>query len=126
MKFDIAIPLLGFDDIKEVSLEKIDDIFMKMKSLNNNISFTLVDPFVLREEYDFEIPTKTQEILEIGIESDIIILNIILMQSPIEDSVINFIAPIVFNNDNKKAAQIILPESTKYGISEKISNFIPE
>jgi len=49
MKFNIAIPFLGFDDIKEVSLEKVDDVFMKMQSIDNdNISFTLVDPFVLR------------------------------------------------------------------------------
>jgi len=124
MKFNIAIPFLGFYDIKEVSLEKVDDVFMKMQSVDNkNISFTLVDPFVLRD-YDFEIPTKTQEILEISEESNIIILNIILVQSPIENSVVNFIGPIVFNTDNKKVAQIILPESCKYGVAEKIYDFI--
>ncbi len=63
MKFEIATPLLGFEDVKEVKLEKIDDIFMKMQTLDDkNISFTLVDPFVLRE-YDFEIPTKIQKLL---------------------------------------------------------------
>ena len=124
MKFNIAIPFLGFDDIKEVSLEKVDDVFMKMQSVDNkNISFTLVDPFVLRD-YDFEIPTKTQEILNISKESNILILNIILVQTPIEKSVVNFIGPIIFNTDNKKVAQIILPESCKYGVSEMISDFI--
>jgi flagellar assembly factor FliW len=124
MKFNIAIPFLGFDDIKEVSLEKIDDVFMKMQSVDNkNISFTLVDPFVLRD-YDFEIPTKTQNILGISEKSNIIILNIILIQTPIEKSVVNFIGPIVFNTDNKKVAQIILPESCKYGVAEKIYDFI--
>ena len=124
MKFNIAIPFLGFDDIKEVSLEKVDDIFMKIQSIDNdNISFTLVDPFVLRD-YDFEIPTKTQEILNISKESNILILNIILVQTPIEKSVVNFIGPIIFNTDNKKVAQIILPESCKYGVAEKISDFI--
>ena len=27
MKFEISVPLLGFEHIKEISLEKIDDIF---------------------------------------------------------------------------------------------------
>jgi len=124
MKFEIATPLLGFENVKEVTLEKIDDIFMKMQTLNEqNLSFTLIDPFVLRE-YDFEVPTKIQEILEINENSNILTLNIVLIQNPIEDSVVNFIGPIVFNTDNKKASQIILPENTKYGIAEKISTFL--
>lgn len=124
MKFEISVPLLGFDNIKEVTLEKIDDIFMKMQSSNDEyISFTLIDPFVLRD-YDFEVPTNIQEILEINDKSNILTLNIVLLQNPIEDSVVNFISPIVFNTDNKKAAQIILPESTKYGVAEKISSFL--
>jgi flagellar assembly factor FliW len=124
MKFEIATPLLGFEDVKEVKLEKIDDIFMKMQTLDDkNISFTLVDPFVLRE-YDFEIPTKIQKLLEIDKNSNILTLNIVLIQNPIEDSVVNFIGPLVFNTDNNKASQIILPEGTKYGIAEKISTFL--
>ena len=124
MKFDICVPLLGFENVKEVNLEKIDDIFMKMQSLDDeHISFTLIDPFVLRE-YDFEIPQNTQELLSVDKNSNILILNIVLIQSPIEDSVVNFIGPIVFNTDNNKAAQIILQESTKYGVAEKISTFL--
>ncbi len=30
MKFDIVEPLLGFENLKKIELEKIDDIFMKM------------------------------------------------------------------------------------------------
>ena len=124
MKFEISVPLLGFENIKEITLEKIDDIFMKMQANNDEyISFTLIDPFVLRK-YDFEVPQNIQDILEITDESNLLTLNIVLLQNPIEDSVINFISPIVFNTDNKKAAQIILPESTRYGVAEKISDFL--
>lgn len=86
MKFDICVPILGFENVKQVTLEKIDDIFMKMKSVDEeNISFTLIDPFVLRE-YDFEVPDNIQEMLEIDKNSNLIILNIILIQTPIENS----------------------------------------
>lgn len=124
MKFDICVPILGFESVKEVTLEKIDDIFMKMQSAEDKyISFTLVNPFVLRE-YDFEIPDNTQQLLGIDKNSNLIILNIVLIQSPIENSVVNFIGPMVFNTDNNKAAQIILSESTKYSVAEKISTFL--
>ena len=124
MKFDVSTPLLGFENVNQVELEKIDDIFMKMQAVEDeHISFTLINPFILRE-YDFEIPTVTQELLEIDDKSNILILNIVLIQTPIENSVINFIGPVVFNTDNQKAAQIILPESTKYGVAEKIDSFL--
>ncbi len=124
MKFDVCVPLLGFDNVKEIELEKIDDIFMKMQATEDeHISFTLIDPFVLRE-YDFEIPTITQELLEVDENSNLLILNIVLIQAPIEHSVVNFIGPLVFNTDCKKAAQIILTEPTQYGVAEKISTFL--
>jgi len=124
MKFDVSTPLLGFENVNQVELEKIDDIFMKMQAVEDeHISFTLINPFILRE-YDFEIPTITQELLEIDDKSNILILNIVLIQTPIENSVINFIGPVVFNTDNNKVAQIILPESTKYGVAEKIDSYL--
>ena len=124
MKFDVTVPLLGFENTKEVELKKIDDIFMKMQAVGDeHISFTLIDPFVLRD-YDFEVAQKVQELLEIDKNSNIIILNIVLIQTPIKESIVNFIGPLIFNTDNKKMAQIILNESTKYGVAEKISAFL--
>jgi len=124
MKFSVSVPLLGFENIKEIELQKIDDIFMRMQAVKNeHITFTLIDPFVLRD-YDFEVPQKIQELLKIDENSNIIILNIVLIQTPIEDSVVNFIGPLIFNTDTKNMAQIILNESTKYGVAEKISTFL--
>ncbi len=86
MKFDICSSLLGFENIKKVQLEKIDDIFMKMVSVDDsNISFTLINPFVLRA-YDFELTSQMQELLEATPESNLLILNIVVIQNPIEDS----------------------------------------
>jgi len=124
MKFDVSIPLLGFKDVKEVELEKIDEIFMKMSSCQDtNISFTLIDPFVLRD-YDFEISDNVKETLEIDEKSNLLILNIVLIQTPIENSVVNFVGPLIFNTDNHKMAQIIISDSKEYGVAEKISGFL--
>jgi flagellar assembly factor FliW len=124
MTFDLQVPILGFDNIKQVELQKIDDIFMKMQATEDeHISFTLINPFILTE-YDFELPQKIQDMLEITDTSNLLIFNIVLIQTPIEDSMVNFIGPIVFNTDTKKAAQIILQEATKYSVAEKISTFL--
>ena len=124
MIFDLVMPIKGFENLKQVELEKIDDIFMQMRDVDNEyISFTLIDPFVLRD-YDFEVPTNIQELLEIDENSNILVQNIVLLQKPIEDSMVNFIGPLLFNTDTKKAAQIILSESNEYGVAEKISDFL--
>lgn len=123
MTFDLKVPILGFNDINKVELEKVDDIFMRLKSPENeHISFTLIDPFILRD-YEFDIPTATQTLLGISDTSNILIYNIMMTQDPIENSVINFIAPIVFNTDTKTAAQVIL-NTPIYGISEPVSSFL--
>ena len=124
MRFNIVHPILGFENIKEVQLHKIDDIFMKMQSVTNeNISFTMINPFVLRE-YDFEVPDTLKELLDIDENSNLLILNIVLIQTPIEDSLVNFISPLLFNTDTNKATQIILSDNSNYGVDEKISNFL--
>ena len=124
MKFDISVPLLGFDNVKQVELQKIDEVFMKMQSCEDeNISFTLINPYVLRE-YDFEVPQNVLDLLSITKESNLLILNIVLVQTPIEDSVVNFIGPLIFNTDTNRAAQIILADSIEYGVAENISSFL--
>lgn len=124
MKFDMSTPLLGFEDVKQVELQKIDEVFMTMQSCEDeNVSFTLLNPYSVRE-YDFEVPKKIKEELQITKESNLLIFNIVLIQSPIEDSIVNFIGPLVFNEDTKKVAQVIISDSREYGVAEKISSFL--
>ena len=124
MKFKVSVPLLGFPDIKEVELQKIDDVFMKMQSLEDeNVSFTLINPYSLRE-YDFEVPQNVQELLNITKDSNLLIFNIVIIQTPIEESYINFIAPLIFNTDTGTAAQLIIQDNVDYGVAEKISDYL--
>jgi len=53
-----------------------------------------------------------------------LVLNIVLIQTPIENSVVNFIGPLIFNTDNHKMAQVIISDSKEYGVAEKISTFL--
>ncbi len=124
MLFDLKTPLLGFESIRQMELQKIDDIFMRLKTPDaDQPSFTLINPFVLRD-YSFEIPTALQKAMEISDGSNLLIYNIIVIQTPIENSVVNFIAPLVFNTDNHTMAQVILDSSGEYGIAEPIAAFL--
>lgn len=125
MTFDVKSPIPGFDQIKKVKLEKIDDFFMQLKSCNDETVFMLINPFLLRE-YDFIVPDYFKTLLELEDNSNTLVLNIMIVSTPIETSVVNFIAPLVFNTDKDSVAQVLLDSNkyTEYGIMETISDYL--
>lgn len=123
MQFDLKLPLLGFEAVSKMELQKIDDIFMRLESVGEGPSFTLVNPFALRE-YVFDIPASLQALMEISPKTNLLIYNIMILQKPIEKSTINFVAPIIFNTDRQYMAQIIIDNRSDFGISEPISNYL--
>ena len=136
MEFTVKSPILGFEYIQKMRLEKIDkddDVFMRLVSCENDgISFTLVNPYAIRADYVFDIPTPVKVLLDLKSNSNIdtdqaqfAVLNIVRVNEPIEQSTVNFLAPIIFNFENQTMAQVVL-ESFKYdnfGLSEPISKF---
>ncbi len=130
MEFEVKSPILGFENVSRMKLEKIDDIFMRLDNVSGDLpSFTLVNPFALCE-YNFEIPTAIQVLLEIDSEKtkNILIANIMVIYKEIKDSTINFLAPLIFNFDNQTMAQVVLDvmKYPQYSISEPISKFLKE
>ena len=125
MSYDVRGELLGFPDTHKVTVTEIDSLFSTLKDTQNeNITFTVVNPYALRE-YSFDIPTDIKILLDINETSKLSVYNILIIQKPLEDSYINFLAPIIINNDNKKLAQIVL-EPRKYsdfGMTETIKSF---
>ena len=125
MQFELKLPLLGFESIKQMELKKIDDIFMRLESVGEGPSFTLINPFVLRE-YVFDIPTSLQALMGIDEKSNLLIYAIVILTTPIENSNINFAAPLIFNADNGQMAQIIIDNSSEFSIAEPIKNYLQD
>ena len=125
MIFSVKAPILGFEQIKSVELEKVDDFFYKLKSCEDNTVFMLINPFLLRE-YDFIVPEHFKTMLELDEDSKPLVFNIMIVSTPIETSVVNFIAPLIFNTEKKYVAQVLLDGNKykEYGLTEKISNFL--
>lgn len=125
MIFTLKHPLAGFENINEMELINIDDFFFRLQSKNDETSFTLVNPFQLRP-YEFEIPNYYKILLDAKEGSNLLTLNVMIVSKPIENSAINFIAPIIFNTDNQTMVQVLL-DTAKYpnfGITESISAFL--
>ena len=126
MSYTIKREILGFDSVKEVVINEIDELFATMQDIHNkNISFTIVHPYPLRE-YSFDVPSDVKVLLDINEKSNISVYNIVILQKPLEDSSINFLAPIIVNHDNNCIAQVVLNEKRHpgYGMSESIKHFL--
>jgi len=128
MAYEVKGEILGFTDTKQIEINEIDALFSTMiDTQNEGISFTLVNPYMLRE-YPFAIPIETQKLLNINDNSEISVYNILLIQKPLEKSTINFLAPIIINHDNNTLTQIVLEpkQNPDYGMAESIESFKKE
>ncbi len=63
---------------------------------------------MIRPDYEFDIPTYYQELLSLTPESNMKIFNIVAIAKSIEESTVNFLAPVVINLDNNTMVQVIL------------------
>ena len=123
MQFTLQLPILGFESVTHMELKKIDDIFMRLETTDGGPSFTLINPYALRE-YSFDIPTSLQAAMQIDETTNLLIFNIVILSSTIEDSTINFVAPLIFNADNQTMAQIIIDNRPDFAIAEPIRNYL--
>lgn len=112
MEYAVKSPILGFEDMETIKFELIDEMFATVRDANNeDISFTLVNPYSLRE-YSFDVPLSLKTLLEIKNDSRLSVYNIVVIQSPLNNSCVNFLAPLIFNEDNKTVAQLVLNSKT--------------
>ena len=124
MVLQIKSPILGFESLQSVVFKEVDDLF---SSLNDGkISFTVLNPFKLMDEYDIEIPDSVKLKLDIEDGDAIAVYCMVVTQEPIKNSVVNFLAPIIINTDKKLLAQVTLnPQNyTHLGIQDPISKYI--
>lgn len=123
MVLQIKSPILGFESLQSVVFKEIDDLFSSLR--DGEISFTVLNPFKLMDEYDIEIPDSVKLKLDIQEGDAIAVYCMVVTQEPIKNSVVNFLAPIIVNTDKKLLAQVTLnPQNyTHLGIQDPISKY---
>ncbi|GKV64865.1 MULTISPECIES: flagellar assembly protein FliW [unclassified Sporosarcina] len=106
--------LPGFEEETEFTLLPIEgnNAFQVLQSTNQaNTAFIVANPYTLTDNYSFEIDEPTINSLEITKPEDVMVLGILSMKQPFDQSTINLQAPLVFQLHNKKAKQMILNDN---------------
>jgi len=125
MRYLLKSPILGFEDMDEVELIKSDEMFSKLRSVKNPaIELSLVNPYILRE-YSFDVPKYISLLLDVNEKSNLNVYCVVVLQNPVEHSKVNFLAPIIFNEDNMTAAQLALSirEYPDFKVADDIKNY---
>ena len=118
MNFQIVSPILGFDSLKEITFSKIDDFFSTLEK--EGVSFTLIDPASIRQ-YSVEIPLFYKNLLRIEEGDDVRVYCTMIVDSVIENSKINFAAPVILNFSKKLLAQVAL-DNPEFEMAEPLSS----
>jgi flagellar assembly factor FliW len=107
MKYEVVVPLAGFESDSSFIYEKFDNFFSSIKSEESGIELKMMNFDVLKN-LDFELPEWFVEKLDIKNHEDVSIYFIFVLQSPATSSVVNLFAPVIMNNKNLRMGQIRL------------------
>ncbi|HHV96236.1 MAG TPA: flagellar assembly protein FliW [Clostridiaceae bacterium] len=84
-----------------------------------DLAFAIVNPFMIKPDYEIELSDEVIETLEIEKEEDVALYAIVVVPEDISKMTMNLKAPIVINVRNKKGMQAIL-DTEKYSIRHYI------
>jgi flagellar assembly factor FliW len=126
--FEAKYPILGFENVSTYDFEVVDDNFATIRNAGGGMpAFTLVNPFVLRD-YAFDIPLAIRALMDLKNDTNLLIYLVLIVKNPFTESMANFLAPVLFNVDNKTMAQVVLDENiySDYLAAEPLSKFITQ
>ena len=126
-KLSVRCPILGFEETKNMEFIPVDDIFIKLKSTDGrDFTFVMIDAQLIRPGYNFDIPPYYQEVFGLKKDSNRQAFVIMAIHEDINNSTLNFLAPILINWDNNTLAQVILDSAAypEFSQLDKISNYL--
>lgn len=90
-----------------------------------DLAFVIINPFIFKEDYEFDLPQNAIEKLHIKSHEDINIYSIVIIPEDVSKMTANLAAPIVINHVEKRGKQILLQDSVyskKHLILDEIRN----
>lgn len=121
LTFEDGIP--AFESVKKFILidnENKESLFRWLQCVDEpSLAFTVVNPFVLKQDYDISLDDETINTLEIEKPEDVLIYAIVVVPEDMTQISMNLKAPVIINTKNNKGAQVIL-DTDKYSVRHYI------
>ena len=111
--YKVVLPILGIEDFKSLSVEKIDDFFSFLV-FDEKTKITIVNINVLNKvSFDFQIDENVLEKLKINSKEDFKTYFCVVSQNPVEHSIINLVSPIFINEKDQLVGQYVISEKVE-------------
>lgn len=121
--------IFGFEQEKRflpVALEEGSDAILHLQSAENeDLSFIVMNPFMLKEDYNPVLGKEDYEKLGTSEEENLSYYVFCVIGKTVEESKVNLKCPIVVNNITRQARQVIL-NTDEYGFRHKLKEFEKE
>jgi flagellar assembly factor FliW len=118
--------IFGFEDQKKfvpIMLEEDSDAVLYLQSLEDEeLSFVIMNPFMLKEDYDPVLSEEDYKALGTSNVGDLSYYVFCVVGNTVGESKVNLKCPIVVNHVNRKARQVIL-DSKEYGFRHLLKEF---
>ncbi|MGE7622498.1 flagellar assembly protein FliW [Viridibacillus sp. NPDC096237] len=119
--FDQGIP--GFEESTKFVFLPLDkeSPFGILQSIEQvEVGFVVAFPFLLKDDYAFDVSDTDKKELHVEAASDIITYSIVTLKDPFEKSTLNLLAPVLINIKEKIGKQIVLQDNEKYPLRHPI------
>ncbi len=106
--YTLKAPILGFYGFETIEIEKQDDVFSKIVFHDSNMLSTCIVNSKHLQNVSFDLEQEIKESLEIQEGTSYEIYFPMVIQTPIEKSIVNLGAPIIINEDSKAVGQYVI------------------
>ena len=121
--------IFGFEEEKKflpVMFEDGSDAVLYLQSIRNEkLSFVVMNPFMLKEDYNPVLSEEDYKKLGTSDEKDLSYYVFCVIANVAEESTVNLRCPIVVNHVTRQAVQVILG-SDEYGFRHPLKDFEKE
>jgi flagellar assembly factor FliW len=113
VNFDTGIP--GFENWRQfalILLPETQPIQWLISLENMEIAFPVIDPWLVKKDYSFDISQEVVDRLDIRDKEKILVITMVRIpqDNPLEMTV-NLLAPVIINTENRQAIQLVLDRS---------------
>lgn len=103
-----------------VSVEPEAPPFLRIQTVDDDLVFHVLDPFLVVENYEPAIGDDDDQLLGLSGVADTRLLVIVNLASGATQATVNLAAPIVVNRKTGQAKQVILQNANQYSVKHKL------
>jgi len=83
------------------------------------LAFAVVDPFIIKKDYDIDLSDSIAEELCIENTEDVLVYSIVVVPGDVSKISMNLKAPVIINTKSRKGMQVVL-DTDRYGVRHYI------